>query len=66
MTVESIWLFEIDDGSFIRAQVHTDTADGFRTVCCRSRPVVLEFSAGTTTRKDEQWLNHAPLRATLV
>jgi hypothetical protein len=34
MTAGNIWLFGIDDGNFIRAQVHTHTADGFRTACC--------------------------------
>jgi hypothetical protein len=27
MTAGNIWLFGTDDGNFIRAQVHTDTAD---------------------------------------
>jgi hypothetical protein len=31
MTVENLWLFEIDDGNVIRAQVYTDTAAGYRT-----------------------------------
>ena len=30
MTVENLWLFEIDDGNFIRAQVYPGTAAGFR------------------------------------
>jgi hypothetical protein len=51
MTAGNVWLFGIDDGTFIRAQVHTDTADGFRTARCRSRPLVLEFPAGTATGK---------------
>ena len=54
MAAGNCWLFGIDDGNFIRAQVHTDTADGFRTACCRSRPLVLEVPAGTATRKDKQ------------
>jgi hypothetical protein len=31
MTVENLWLFEIADGTFVRAQIYADTAAGVKT-----------------------------------
>jgi phenylpyruvate tautomerase PptA (4-oxalocrotonate tautomerase family) len=31
MTVENLWLFEIADGNFVRAQIYADTAAGVKT-----------------------------------
>jgi hypothetical protein len=31
MTVENLWLFEIADGNFVRAQIYADTAAGRNT-----------------------------------
>jgi len=32
MTVENLWLFEIADGNFVRAQIYADTVAGRNTV----------------------------------